>query len=90
VPRRVRDDELSFRRRKVAIGHVNRDALLAFRTESVRQQREVHVLISAALRRFLHREKLVFKDAFRIVEQSADEGALAIVHAAGGGETQQG
>ena len=37
----------------------------------------------------LHRRELVFVDALGIVEQAADQGGLAVVHAARGGEAQQ-
>ena len=33
--------------------------------------------------------ELVFVDALGIVEQAADQGGLAVVHAAGGGEAEQ-
>ena len=33
-------------------------------------------------------EKLVFVDAFGVVEKAADQGGLAIVHAAGSGEAK--
>jgi hypothetical protein len=41
VPGRVGDDELAPRRREVAVGDVDRDALLALGLEAVGQQREV-------------------------------------------------
>jgi len=43
VPRRVGDDELAPRGREVAVGDVDRDALLALGGEAVEQQREVEV-----------------------------------------------
>ena len=41
VARRVGDDELALRRREVAIGDVDGDALFAFGAQAVRQQREI-------------------------------------------------
>src|SRR5215469_11064489 len=41
VPRSVGQDELAFRSGEVAIGNVNRDALLAFGAKAVGQQREI-------------------------------------------------
>ena len=40
---RVGNDELSLRGREVSIGDVNRDALLAFRLEAVREQGRIKV-----------------------------------------------
>ena len=36
-----------------------------------------------------HRLELIFVDALRIVQQAADQRGFAVVHAAGGGESQQ-
>ena len=40
----VRDDELALRRREVAVGDVDRDALLALGAEAVGQEREVDLV----------------------------------------------
>jgi hypothetical protein len=88
VPRRIRDDELALRRGKIAVGDIDRDALFAFGAQAVRQQRQIDVIGEAVGRGFGDARKLVFIDAFGILEQAADEGALTVVDAAGGGETQ--
>ena len=87
VPRRVGDDELAPRRREVAIGDVDGDALLALRDEAVGEQRQVERLAALA-RRALDRRELVGEDRLRIVQQAADQRALAVVDAAGGQEPQ--
>ncbi len=46
VPGGVGDDEPAFRRREVAVGDVDRDALLALGPEPVGEKGEVHVLVA--------------------------------------------
>src|SRR5436305_9606803 len=47
-------------------------------------------MAAAAVRRSLsHAGELILIDAFGIVEQTSDEGTLAVVHAAGSRETKQ-
>ena len=47
VARGVRDDELAARGREVAVGDVDRDALLALGAQAVGQQRQVRVVVAA-------------------------------------------
>jgi hypothetical protein len=47
VARGVGDDELALRRGEVAVGDVDRDALLALGAQAVGEQREVDVLVAA-------------------------------------------
>ena len=68
VPRRVCDDELALGRGEVAIGHIDRDALLPLRTQAVGQQRQIHVFVTALLARLLHRLPLIFKNGFAVVQ----------------------
>ena len=90
VTRCVGDDEGTFVGRERAIGHVDRDALLAFRLEAVDQQRQVERAAQGAvpLAVGLDPGKLVLEDEFGFVEQAADQGGLAVVHAAAGDEAQ--
>ena len=62
VPRRVGDDELTLRCGKIAVGHVDGDALLALGTETVGEQRQVDVFVAALLGALFDRFELVFKD----------------------------
>ena len=89
VPGRVGDDELAPRRGEVAVGHVDGDALLALGAQAVGEQGEVEAVGGEIARGLAHAGQLVFVDALGIVEQAADQGALAIVHAARRGEAQE-
>ena len=91
VARRVRNDELALGRREIAIRHVNRDALLAFRLQAVGEQRRVEVSSRRPVRERIPLQggELVLVDHFRVVEQPADERTLAVIHAAARQEPQQ-
>ena len=87
MPGRIGDDELTQRRREIAIRDVDRDALFALRDQAVGRERQVERL-AAPLRRVLDGGELVGKDRARVVEQAADQRALAVVDAASGQEPQ--
>jgi hypothetical protein len=89
VSGRVGDDELALRCREVAIGDVDRDALLALGAQAVGEEREVHLLLAAQPGRVLERVERVLEDLLRVVEEPPDERALAVVDRTGRGETQQ-
>ena len=89
VAGRVGDDELPLRRGEVPVRHVDRDALLPLRSEPVGQQGEVGVLVAAFTARALDRLELVLEDLLRVVQQTADERALAVVDGAGGRQPQE-
>jgi hypothetical protein len=90
VARAVGDDELALGRREVAVGDVDGDALLrsALRpsTSSDRSTRRRPSLLGAVAR---DGRQLVFVDHLRLVQQPADEGALAVVDAAAREQAQQ-
>ncbi len=85
----VGDDELALRRREVAVGHVDRDALLPLGPQAVGEQREVGALETPSSARGLDGAELVLEDRLAVIQQTADEGGLAVVDASGGGDTQQ-
>ena len=85
----VGDDELAQRRGEVAVGDVDGDALLALGPQAVGQQGEVGVLVAALAADALDRLELVLEDGLGVVEEPADERALAVVDRAGGGETEE-
>jgi hypothetical protein len=89
VAGRVGDDELAPRGVEVAVGDVDRDALLALGAQAVREQREVRVAVPAALRAQLDLLELVLEDRLGVVKQPADQRGLAVVYGAGGGEANQ-
>src|SRR5918995_1304543 len=92
VAGRVGDDELAAVGREVAVRHVDGDALLALGLQAVGQEGEVDLagaggadLLAVAP----HRGELVLVDHLGVVQQTADERALAVVHAAAGEESEQ-
>jgi len=89
VPGGVGDDELAPRRGEVPVRHVDRDALLTLGPQAVGEQRQVDVVVAALGADPLHGLVLVDEDRLRVVQQAPDQGALAVVHASGGGEPQQ-
>ena len=89
VPRGVGDDELSRLGREVAVGDVDRDALLALGEQPVGEQREVDLLFDAAHARLAHGAELVVEHRTGVVQQAADERRLAVIDAADGREAHQ-
>ncbi len=75
VTGRVGDDEFAAWRGEVAVGHVDRDALLALRAQAVGQQGQVDCGRTAPPAGALDGRQLVLEDALRVVEQPADERA---------------
>ena len=85
----VGDHELSVWRGRVAVGHVDRDPLLAFGAQAVGDERKVDLAQPAPFGRRLDRGDLVVEELACVVEQTADQGALAVVDRADSGEAQQ-
>ena len=90
MPRRVGDDEGARFGREIAIGDVDRDALLALGLEPVDEQREVDRVVGRAefLRIALERRKLVVEDQLLFVQEPADQRRLAVVDRTAGEEAQ--
>jgi hypothetical protein len=90
VPGRVGQDERPPRRREVAVGDVDRDALLALGAQAVGEQREVDRAVAVAPPRgLLDLLELVGQDRLGVVEQAADERRLAVVDGAGRGQAEE-
>ncbi len=86
----VGDDEPPPGRREVAVRHVDRDPLLALGAQAVGQQREVQRAGAAAPRTRLRDVlELVLEHLLAVIQQPADQRALAVVHGARGCEAQQ-
>src|SRR5699024_786066 len=87
----VGDDELALVGGEEAVGDVDGDALLALGGEAVDQQRHVELFaLGAVFLRFGgYGRQLVFEQQVRFIQQAADHGAFAVVHAAAGDEAQQ-
>ena len=91
MPRAVGDDEAAFGGREIAIGDVDRDALLALGGEAVDQQREVDLFAARSdrLRILGERRHLVVEHLGGVVEQPPDQRRLAVIDAAAGDEAQE-
>ena len=68
VAGRVRNDEFAPRGRKIAVSHVNGDALLAFGTQAIRDQRKIDGACGTVDAAPLHRGQLIFVDGLGIVQ----------------------
>jgi len=88
VTRRVRDDEFPSWSAEVAIGNVDGDALFTLGAQTVGQQGEVHRSAGAIDAALFHRRELIFVNAFCVVQQPADQGGLAVIHASRRGKAQ--
>ena len=87
----VGDDELALFGGEVAVGHIDRDPLLPFVLEAVGEQGQIDLCAGGAVAGGIlgDRGELIFVDHLRLVEQPADERALAVIDAAAGDETQE-
>ena len=92
VPRGVGHDELAALRREEPIGHVDGDALLPLGHQPIDQEGEVEAAPAGPqlLGIGLEGGQLVVEEQLRLVEQSADQGRLAVVDGAAGHEAEQG
>ena len=76
VPRCVRDDELALLRGEEAVGHIDGDALLAFRSQAIHQQGKINffALCAVTLGIRFQCSQLILKDHLRVVKQAANQG----------------
>ena len=89
VTRSIGKHEGALGGREIAVRHVDGDALLALGAQTVDQQRQVRGGQTPVHRRPGDGVDLVGENGFRVVQQTADEGGLAVVDTAGGGQSQQ-
>jgi len=89
MSRSIGDDKLAFRCGEIAVSHIDGDALFTFSTKTIREQSQVHFLITAALACSLNRLQLVFENRLAIIKQSSYQSTLSIVHAARSREAEQ-
>ena len=91
VARRVTDDELARGGGEVAIRHINGDPLFAFALEPINEQREVEFagLGSHRFRVTRCSGKRVFVNHVRVVQESPNERALAIIDRTAGQKSQE-
>ena len=91
MARRIGDDILALLAREIAVGDVDRDALLALGGQAVEQQREIELAVDGAGAPGvgLQRRLRGLEDQPRLVEQAPDQRRLAVVDGAAGDEPQQ-
>ncbi len=89
VARAVGDHEIAVRGGEVAVGDIDRDALLALGPQTIREQRQVDVIVATSLADRGDVLELILEDRLGIVQQATDQGRLAVVDAADGGEAQR-
>ena len=89
MSRSIGDDKLALRCGEIAVSHIDGDALFTLSTETIREQSQVHFLITAALASSLHRLQLVFENRLAVIKQSSYQSTLSIVHAARSREAEQ-
>jgi len=89
MTRRVSNDEFSFRRLKITVGHIDGDALLSFRRQSIQEISQFDILKSLLPRRFLNGRILIIIDGFCLVQEPANQRRFAVIYAAGRCKTQQ-
>ncbi len=74
---------------EVAVGDVDRDALLPLGAQPVGEQGQVEIVAAPQPGGLLDGLQLVLEDLFGVVEQPADECALPVIDRTGGGEADQ-
>ncbi len=89
MPRSVGYDKLTLWRSEVAVGHVDRDALLALGAKAIGEEREVDVFITAGLGAFLHGFELILENGLTVVKEAPNKCAFAVVDGTCGGEPQK-
>ena len=85
---RIGDDKFAVGCGKVAIGHIDGDALLPLGAQTIGEERQVQVGVAPLAAGPLDGSHLIFHDRLAVQQQTTDQGAFAIVDAAGGGEAQ--
>src|SRR4029077_14423723 len=86
----VRDDEAPRGGREVTVGHVDRDALLALGAQPVGQQGKIQrTRAASALACLGNVLELVVEHLLGVVQEAADQRALAVIDRARGREAQQ-
>jgi len=74
---------------KVAVGHVNGNALFTLGLETVGEEGQIHRRHAPLVRGALDGVEGVGQNGLGVVEQAPDQGAFAVIHAAAGEKAQQ-
>ncbi len=88
MSRRICDDELPFWCGEIPVSHINSNSLLTFCAKTISKQSEVDVFISPLSAGFLDRIVLILENGFGIVQQPANQRALAIIYTTCSGKPQ--
>jgi hypothetical protein len=90
MARRIGDDKFAARCREIAVGHVDGDLLLALGLQAIHEQSEIKRPRPARpLGVAFGASELILINLCRVVEQTPDQSALAVIDTAAGEETQQ-
>lgn len=89
VPGRVGDDVLACAGSEIAVGHVDGNALFAFGLQAVGEQRKGPWLPCRVFRRAFDGMQRVCQNGLGVVQQAADQRALAVVDATAGEEASR-
>jgi hypothetical protein len=79
---RIRNDELAFGSGEILVGNIYGNSLFPFRPQPVGEQGQVNRIFVPVFPLFFQRFQLIGQNAFAVVQQTPDQGAFAIVHAA--------
>ena len=85
----IGDDVFALRAREIAVGHIDRDALLALGDKAVGEQREIGDRAALALHVAFEIGALIDGDGIEIPQQTPDERAFAVVDATARNESKQ-
>ena len=91
VAGRIGDDKLAPRGGKIAVGDINGDALLALGLQAIHQQGQVNVTARGPELHAVSGDggELIFVNDLGVVQEPADQRALAVIDVAARQETQQ-
>jgi len=77
------------RRGRIAVGHIDGDALLALGAQSICDEGQIDLAQPPSLRRRGYGVDLVVEELTGVEEEPADQGALPVVDRPYGGEAQE-
>ena len=89
VPGAIRNDELAAGCRRIAVGDVDGDALLALGSQAVGDEGQVHAIDPASPARRSNGFELVVEELLGIAQEAADERRFSVVDRPDRGEAQQ-
>ena len=87
----IGDDELALGSREVAVGNVDGNTLLTLGLQAIHQQRQIHLFASGAGLLGVTGDgfHVIFIDHLGVMQQTPDQGALAVIDVTAGQKAQQ-